>query len=159
MEVTPTNLVDFSHKLHLQNKSFGLYISEEVITKKYIETSIAAVDLIKEDETTCVDLGSGWGIPGVVIAMLMKDKRPFNMTLYDINKKKCDFLKKCGQDYNLNINVKNKNIFDEKNLETDIIICKEFLPLDEVKQIAKNNFSKFKSILFYLKGRWIRYYD
>ena len=44
-----------------------------------------------------------------------------------------------------------------KNLETDLIICKEFLPLDDVKNIAKNNFSKFKKILFCFKGKWIRY--
>tara|TARA_R100001126_G_C4778725_1_gene126036 strand:+ start:52 stop:519 length:468 start_codon:yes stop_codon:yes gene_type:complete len=149
-------LKDFCHKLHLQNKSFGLYISEEVILEKYIKTSIAAIDLIKDNETTCVDLGSGWGIPGIVISMMMKDKKQFNITLYDVNKKKCDFLVKCKQDYNLDINIKNKNIYDEKNLETDIIICKEFLPLDDVKEIAKKNFSKFNSILFHLKGKWIR---
>tara|TARA_Y100000114_G_C11701000_1_gene298426 strand:- start:472 stop:939 length:468 start_codon:yes stop_codon:yes gene_type:complete len=149
-------LKDFCHKLHLQNKSFGLYISEEVILEKYIKTSIAAIDLIKDSETTCVDLGSGWGIPGIVISMMMKDKKQFNITLYDVNKKKCDFLVKCKQDYNLDINIKNKNIYDEKNLETDIIICKEFLPLDDVKEIAKKSFYKFNSILFHLKGKWIR---
>ena len=150
-------LKDFSNKLHLQNKSFGLYISEEVIMEKYIKTSMAAVNLIKDNETTCVDLGSGWGIPGIIISMMMKDKKQFNTTLYDVNKKKCDFLNKCKQNYKLSIDVKNKNIFDEKNLETDLIICKEFLPLDDVKNIAKNNFSKFKKILFCFKGKWIRY--
>ena len=43
-----------------------------------------------------------------------------------------------------------KNIFEQKNLQTDIIICRAFKPLPVVFDIASNNFKKFKCIILFL---------
>jgi len=52
--------------------------------------------------------------------------------------------------FNLNSEIHQKNIFDEKNLETDVIISRAFKPLPVIFQIAKTNFKNFKYIILFL---------
>ena len=52
--------------------------------------------------------------------------------------------------FNLNSEVHQKNIFEERNLSTDVIICRAFKPLPIIFQIAKSNFKNFKYIILFL---------
>ena len=52
--------------------------------------------------------------------------------------------------FNLNSVIHRKNIFDEKNLKTDVIISRAFKPLPIIFQIAKSNFKIFKYIILFL---------
>ena len=52
--------------------------------------------------------------------------------------------------FNLNSEIHQKNIFNEKNLNTDVIICRAFKPLPIIFQIAKTNFKNFKYIIIFL---------
>ena len=52
--------------------------------------------------------------------------------------------------FNLNLEIHQKNIFEEKNLYTDVIISRAFKPLPIIFQIAKNNFKNFKYIILFL---------
>ena len=51
---------------------------------------------------------------------------------------------------NLNAEVFQKDIFKEKNIETDLIIARAFKPLPIVLDLAEKNFKKFKSVVFFL---------
>ena len=50
----------------------------------------------------------------------------------------------------MNTDINQKNIFEQKNLRTDIIISRAFKPLPVVFEIALNNFKKFKYIILFL---------
>ena len=52
--------------------------------------------------------------------------------------------------FNLNSEIHQKNIFDEKNLITDVIISRAFKPLPIIFQIAQTNFKNFKYIILFL---------
>ena len=52
--------------------------------------------------------------------------------------------------FKLEAKIYQKNIFEEKNLVTDVIICRAFKPLPVVFDIATKNFKKFKYIIMYL---------
>ena len=52
--------------------------------------------------------------------------------------------------FNLNSEIRQKNIFEEKNLNTDVIISRAFKPLPTIFQIAQNNFKNFKYIILFL---------
>ena len=52
--------------------------------------------------------------------------------------------------FNLNSVVHRKNIFDEKNLVTDVIISRAFKPLQVIFEIAQTNFKNFKYIILFL---------
>ena len=52
--------------------------------------------------------------------------------------------------FNLNSEIHQKNIFDQRNLSTDVIVSRAFKPLPIIFQIALNNFKNFKYIILFL---------
>ena len=81
----------------------------------------------------------------------MKSKKPqFKVILYEKSYHKSNFLKEISKKFNLNTEINQKNIFDQKNLQTDIIISRAFKPLPVIFEIALKNFKKFKYIILFL---------
>ena len=72
------------------------------------------------------------------------------MILYEKSYHKSNFLKEISKKFNLNTEINQKNIFDQKNLQTDIIISRAFKPLPIIFEIALKNFKKFKHIILFL---------
>tara|TARA_Y100000590_G_C14892313_1_gene703236 strand:- start:188 stop:487 length:300 start_codon:yes stop_codon:yes gene_type:complete len=52
--------------------------------------------------------------------------------------------------FELNSEIHKKNIFEEKNLNTDVIISRAFKPLPIIFQISQANFKNFKYIILFL---------
>ena len=52
---------------------------------RHIQDSAQTIDFIdKNDINICTDLGSGAGLPGIVLGILMKQKKPlFKLILYE----------------------------------------------------------------------------
>ncbi|OCW77361.1 hypothetical protein AKH19_03310 [Pelagibacteraceae bacterium GOM-A1] len=137
-----------------KNKSLNLISksTEKSINTRHIEDSAQSIDFIdKNDIKICTDLGSGAGLPGIVLGILMKSKKPmFKLIFYEKSYHKSIFLKEMTKKFNLNSEVHRKNIFDERNLTTDVIISRAFKPLPIIFQIAKTNFKNFKYIILFL---------
>ena len=105
----------------------------------------------KSDVKVCTDLGSGAGLPGIVLAILMKPKKPeFKVIFYEKSYHKSNFLKEISKKFKLNTEINQKNIFEQKDLRTDIIISRAFKPLPIIFEIASKNFKKFKYIILFL---------
>ena len=137
-----------------KNKEINLIGSstEKSINTRHIEDSAQIIDFIeKNDVKVCTDLGSGAGLPGIVLAILMKPKKPlFKVIFYEKSYHKSNFLRDISKKFSLNTEIKQKNIFDQKNLQTDIIISRAFKPLPVIFEIALKNFKKFKYIILFL---------
>ena len=151
---TLNELEDFSKSIILKNKKINLISknTEKSIKSRHIKDSAQTIDFIdKNNINICTDLGSGAGLPGVVLGILMKPKKPlFQMIFYEKSYHKAVFLEEMSKKFNLNSKVHRKNIFKEKNLNTDVIISRAFKPLPVVFEIAENNFKNFKYIILYL---------
>ena len=81
----------------------------------------------------------------------MKPKKPaFKLIFYEKSYHKSIFLKEMTKKFNLNSEIHKKDIFKEKNLITDVIICRAFKPLPTIFQIAQTNFKYFKYIILFL---------
>ena len=137
-----------------RNKEINLIGSstEKSINTRHIKDSAQIIDFIdKNDIKVCTDLGTGAGLPGIVLAILMKTKKPlFKVILYEKSYHKSNFLKEISKKLKLNTEIHQKNIFEEKNLQTDIIISRAFKPLPVILEIASKNFIKFKYIILFL---------
>ena len=147
-------LEEYSSSILRRNKKINLISSstEKSINTRHILDSAQIIDFIDEKNINiCTDLGSGAGLPGIVLAILMKRKKPpFKVILYEKSFHKSNFLKEMSKKFKLNTEVHQKNIFEEKNLRTDIIISRAFKPLPIILDLAKENFQKFESIIFFL---------
>ena len=147
-------LNDYSLSIIKKNREINLISSstEKSINTRHIIDSAQTIDFInKNDIKICTDLGSGAGLPGIVLAILMKPKKPqFKVIFYEKSYHKSNFLKKISKKFKLNTDINQKNIFEQKNLRTDIIISRAFKPLPVVFEIALNNFKKFKYIILFL---------
>ena len=151
---TLRELSDYSKEIIQRNSSINLISksTEKTINTRHIEDSAQTIDFInKNDIKVCTDLGSGAGLPGIVLGILMKSKKPiFKLIFYEKSYHKSMFLKQMTKKFNLNSEIHQKNIFNEKNLKTDVIISRAFKPLPIIFQIAKTNFKNFKYIIVFL---------
>ena len=151
---TLSELELYKNAIISKNKSINLISksTEKLINTRHIEDSAQTIDFIdKKDIKTCTDLGSGAGLPGIVLGILMKSKKPlFKLIFYEKSYHKSIFLEEMTKKFNLNSEVHRKNIFDERNLTTDVIISRAFKPLPIIFQIALNNFKNFKYIILFL---------
>ena len=155
---TLRELNDYSKEIIRRNSSINLISksTEKSINSRHIEDSAQTFDFInKNDIKVCTDLGSGAGLPGIVLGILMKVKNPlFKVVFYEKSYHKSIFLKEMTKKFNLNSEIHQKNIFDEKNLNTDVIISRAFKPLPTILEIASSNFRNYKYIVLYLGKSW-----
>ena len=151
---TQEELKDYTNSIIEKNRTINLISksTEKAIKQRHIEDSAQTIDFIdKNDIKICTDLGSGAGLPGIVLGILMKPKKPlFKLIFYEKSYHKCLFLREMADKFSLNSEIHRKNIFGEKDLTTDVIISRAFKPLPIIFQIAKNNFKKFKYIILFL---------
>ena len=126
--------------------------SEKSINTRHLLDSAQIIDFVdKNDIKLCTDLGSGAGLPGIVISILMKERNKlFRVIFYEKSFHKSNFLKDVAKKLNLNAEINQKNIFEQKNLKTDVIISRAFKPVSVIFEIAFTNFKKFKYIILFL---------
>ncbi len=151
---TLEKLETYANAIISKNKSINLISksTEKSIKQRHIEDSAQTIDFIdKNDINICTDLGSGAGLPGIVLGILMKPKNPlFKVVFYEKSHHKSVFIKEMTKKLKLNSEIRKKNIFEERNLNTDVIISRAFKPLPIIFQIARTNFKNFKYIILFL---------
>ena len=136
-----------------KNKDINLISSDSEANsrERHIIDSAQIIDFIDKNDDICTDIGSGSGLPGIVLAIIMKHKNSkMEFHLYEKSFHKSNFLKEVSEKLNLRTKIYKKNIFDEKNLKTDSIVARAFKPLPVILNLAYENFSKFKNIIVFL---------
>ena len=147
------DLEEFRQIIIRKNKSINLISkeTEKISKERHIIDSAQIIDLIDLNTPICTDLGSGSGLPGIVLAIIMKHKRSeTKFKLYEKSFHKSNFLKEVSNKFNLNVEVLQKDIFQEKNLSSDIIVARAFKPLPVILNIVHNNFKFFREVILFL---------
>ncbi len=146
-------LEEFRSLIIKKNKDINLISSnsEENSRERHIVDSAQIIDFIDKNDYLCTDIGSGSGLPGIVLAIIMKHKKsPMEFHLYEKSYHKSNFLREVSEKFNLNTKIIQKNIFEEKNLKTYSIVSRAFKPLPIILDLANENFIKFENIIFFL---------
>ena len=147
------DLEEFRRIIIQQNRSINLISKQtvEISRERHIIDSAQIIDLIDINRSICTDIGSGSGLPGIVLAIIMKYKKSdMKFKLYEKSFHKSNFLKEVSSKFDLNVEVLQKDIFEEKNLETDIIVARAFKPLPVLINLIHNNFKYFREVILFL---------
>ena len=124
---------------------------KDAIRDRHIIDSAQIIDFIDLNYNTTCDLGSGGGLPGLIVAIVMKKiKNTMKVNLYEKSHHKCVFLKDVSKKLNLNTEVIHKDIFAVKNLETGTIMSRAFKPMPIILNLVNENFKKYKNIIFFM---------
>ena len=136
-----------------RNKEINLIGKDtaNISRERHIIDSAQIIDLIDINMPICTDLGSGPGLPGIVLAIIMKHKKSdMKFILYEKSFHKSKFLKEVTSKFDLNVQVLQKDIFEEKNLLSDIIVARAFKPLPIILKLIHNNFKSFQEVILFL---------
>ena len=122
-----------------------------VIRERHVIDSAQIVDFVDLNSNTTCDLGTGGGMPGLIVAIAMKKiKNTMKINLYEKSHNKCVFLKEVSKKLNLNTEIIHKDIFTVKNIETGTIMSRAFKPMPVILSLVRENFKKYKNIIFFM---------
>ena len=136
------------------NKSLNLIgktTENQIFTRHFID-SAQIYDLV-EDKSEIIDLGSGAGFPGILLRILMDDKKiTGNITLIDKSSKKCKFLQDLSDKLSLTLNIVNLKIENYKFYKISTVVSRAFKKtIDTIDILLKNN-DKIRNIIL-IKGK------
>ena len=124
---------------------------KKAIRERHIVDSAQIIDIVDLNSNTTCDLGTGGGMPGLIVAIVMKNlKSKMKINLYEKSYHKCVFLKEVSQKLKLNTEVIQKDIFTVKNIETGTIMSRAFKPLPVILDLVNQNFRKFKNLILFM---------
>ncbi len=150
---TISSLIMYEEILLESNKNLNL-IGKSTLNQIWIRhfiDSAQIIDFIDKNSKTILDLGSGAGFPGLIIAIMAKDRKiPFKIQLLEKSKKKAEFLNKVINKLKLKVKVLNENVF-EKNIKmkNDVFLSRAFKPLEKILELINNQAQNWNKILIY----------
>ena len=158
LNVSRETFLDFENYISMiieKNKKINIISqntsSKKAIIERHIIDSAQIIDFVNFNCNTTIDLGSGGGLPGIVVAIILKNmKNRMEVHLYEKSYHKSRFLKEVSEKLNLNTKVFQKNIFELKNLETGTVMSRAFKPMPVVLDLVYENFSKYKNLIFFM---------
>ena len=142
-------LKDWNQKMNLVSRN-----SMEVLWERHILDSVQLINYISPTIKTLVDIGSGAGFPGLILAILMQAKIPdAKITLIESITKKTVYLKDmCGRLKLSNVTVKNERVENLKITAPDVVTARAVAALDVLcGYVSKINGNKTESL--FLKGQ------
>ena len=151
---TITSLKKYEDTLIKANKTLNLIGNstiKDIWTRHFLD-SVQVIDFIDKNNKTLVDLGSGAGFPGMVLAIAAKDRKiPLKIKLIEKSPKKVKFLKNLINELQLNVEVINQNILEEPiKFFDDVFIARAFKPLKIILQLIHNKAKNWKKIFIFL---------
>ena len=140
---TITSLKKYEDLLIKGNKDLNL-IGKSTINQIWIRhflDSAQVIDFIDKNDKNIVDLGSGAGFPGLVLAIMAKDRNiPIKVKLIEKSPKKVKFLKV----------VINELQLDAEAINENLIITRAFKPLKIILELIHKNAANWKKLFIYL---------
>ena len=151
---TITSLKKYEDILIKANKTLNLIGNstiKDIWTRHFLD-SVQVFDFIDKNNKMLVDLGSGAGFPGLVLAIALKDRKiPLKIKLIEKSPKKVKFLKNLITELQLNVEVINQNILEEPiKFFDDVFIARAFKPLKIILQLIHNKAKNWKKTFIFL---------
>ena len=146
--------LDEYHRLFLKwNKAINLVSSKTIpeFWTRHILDSAQIWDLRAEDQTKWADLGSGGGLPGLILAILGYESN-FHVTMVESDKRKSAFLMTVSAELGLKTSVVAHRIEMAEPQNADVVSARALAPLNDLLGFSKRHLSDEGTAIF-LKGR------
>ena len=136
-----------------KNKEINLISTKSISNSKnrHIIDCAQVIDLIDINSKTCTDIGSGAGLPGIVLSILVRDKKiDMKMNLYEKSYRKSSFLRSVSKEFKLDTEIFEEDIFKKKNLVSGSIVTRAFKPLPVILGLVEKNFKKYTNLIVFM---------
>lgn len=151
---TVSRLSTYVDLLCKRNEQLNL-VAESTLSqvwRRHILDSAQLLDLIPPTARTIVDLGSGAGFPGMVLAIMLSDRPGLMVHLVESIQKKCRFLEEVAQATGAPAQVHWTRAEALTGLKADVITARAVAPLDKLLGMAWPFFGD-GTIGLFLKGK------
>ena len=138
----------FAALLEKWTKSINLIAPKSVpdIWERHILDSAQLFTLAPENWVSWTDLGSGGGLPAVVISIMDQQQRP--ITLVESDQRKCLFLKTVRRELSLNMTVEHSRIETATLTPSSILTARALAPLADLLAFSESSLSPNGTALF-----------
>jgi 16S rRNA (guanine527-N7)-methyltransferase len=122
---------------------------------RHIADSFQLIEHAPADWRAWIDLGSGAGFPGIVIAIAAKDQHERHVTLVESNAKKAAFLRAAIRETGINATIANERIeahAQKFGRKADVVSARALATLPELLALAEP-YAKRDTVMLFLKGR------
>ena len=150
---TFTVLDEFRELIIEKNKEINLISTKSINNSRnrHILDCAQAIDFIDINNKICTDIGSGAGLPGIVLSIMLRDKKiDMKMKLYEKSYKKSLFLRSVSKKLKLNTEIFEGDIFKKKNLVSGSIVTRAFKPLPVILSLVEKNFKKYTNLIVFM---------
>ena len=120
--------------------------------RRHFWDSAQLVPYIPTSASSLVDLGSGAGFPGLVLAEILRGKPGFRVVLYEATAKKCRFLEAVAARLSLPVEIRQGRIEDAAPEIFDCITARACAPMAKLLAYAQRFWGK-DSVALLLKGQ------
>jgi len=144
-------LIKWNPKINLVSKS---KIND--LWTRHILDSVQIFEIPKRPICRWVDLGSGGGFPGLVVAILAQDEEPqFEMTLVESDIRKCAFLRNVARELGLKVHIENDRIENLSPLGADIVSARALADLTALLHLSEKHLAQDARLLLMKGKNWL----
>ena len=122
------------------------------VWRRHILDSAQLIDQIPSDSRTLIDLGSGAGFPGLVLAIMLQGRADFEVHLVESIQKKCRFLEEVAVATGAAVRIHWARAETLPRFKADVITARAVAPLDRLLALV-HPFFKSGTVGLFLKGK------
>ena len=134
LEIYAECLIEWQSKFNLIGKS-----TINSLWHRHILDSIQLVSTIPEDFQSLMDIGTGAGLPGFILAIYYNQLGK-EIYLVDSNKKKCTFLDYVATRCNVDVKIYAERLQDlavQDSFKVDVITARAFASIDNIMSLSR----------------------
>ena len=157
--------IDVSHETLARLKAYVSLLGEwnlrhnlvsakslDEVWKRHVLDSAQLIRFVPDAAHSLVDLGSGAGFPGLVLAAMCRERPGFRTVLYESISKKCKFLEAAAERMTLNVEVRNARMEEAGREPFDLVTARACAPLEKLLGYARP-FQGKSTVNLLLKGQ------
>lgn len=159
---TMERLKTFDATLQKWNPRINLVSKSTIpdLWSRHILDSIQVFEAVEQPIGRWVDIGSGGGLPGVIVAICAAEKAPeLNVTLIESDQRKSAFLRTAARECGIKINVISERIEAAESQFADVLSARALADLSLLCEFSERHLKKEGLCIFPKGGNWKKEVD